>query len=291
MKPPRFAYVEPHTVAQAVDFLGRNAEETKLLAGGQSLMPVLNMRLVRPTYVLDLNPLTELDYVRVDGDRLRIGALTRHDTLMRSPEVGKLCPPLTRGMRWVGHTAIRNRGTIGGSLVHADPAAEMPAVMVAMDAEMILEGPRGRRSVPASDFFLTYYETATGRDEILVEIAVPVVPAGSGTSVLEIARRHGDFALAGIVAVVTPNRGVARDVRLSAFGLDEVPRRHADVEALVAGRAPTADILREASELLASAVEPEDDIHATAKYRRDMGAVLTRRALAAAFAEAGLPAT
>lgn len=291
MKPPRFAYVEPRTVEQALDFLGEHAADTKVLAGGQSLMPVLNMRLVRPAYVLDLNPLSDLEYVRVESDRLHIGAMTRHETLMTSPEVGSSCPPLSQAMRWVGHTAIRCRGTIGGSLVHADPAAELPAVMVAMDAEMVIAGRDGRRTVPAAEFFVTYYTTAIERDELLVEIIVPTVPAAAGTAVLEIARRHGDFALAGVVTVVTPNGTGARDVRLSAFGLDEVPRRHRDVEQFVTGGPPSDDLFDEAGRLLAASVEPEDDIHATAGYRRDMGAVLTRRALKAAFAEAGLSAT
>ena len=288
MKPPNFRYWDPATVDETVRFLEQNADDTKLLAGGQSLMPVISMRLARPEFVVDINGLTELDYIRVDGDRLRIGALTRHDALMHSPDVQRLCPLMAKALPYIGHTAIRYRGTIGGSIVHADPSAELPAIARALDAELVVTGPRGRRSIPADEFFVTYFMTAIEPDEMLTEIVVPAQPERGGSAVLELARRHGDFAVAGVAVAVSPDGGgQLESARVCAFGVDEVPRRIEEAEALLAGQRPTAELVADAGAATARSVEPESDMHASGEYRQQMAGVLTRRALGQALAEAG----
>ncbi len=292
MKPPRFRYWDPATLEETVGFLGDNADDAKLLAGGQSLMPVINMRLLRPAYLVDINGVSELDYMRVEGDRLRIGALTRQDTLLRSPEVKRMCPLLWKALPHIGHMAIRYRGTIGGSIVHADPSAELPAVAAALDAELTLTGPNGARAVPAQDFFLSFFTTAAEPNEVLTEIAFPVQPDRAGSAVLEMARRHGDFALAGVAIALEPNGdGRIGSARVCAFGVDEVPRRIGDAESLLGGATPNDELLAEAGEAAARGVEPESDMHASSAYRREMTAVLTRRAIGHALEEAGIAGT
>lgn len=288
MKPARFNYWDPATVEEVVGFLEEHGDEAKLLAGGQSLMPVVNMRLARPAYLVDINGLAELDYIREDGDWLRIGALTRQDTLLQSSEVRRLCPLMTRALPYVGHLAIRYRGSIGGSIVHADPSAELPAVTTALDAEFILTGPRGSRSVPAAEFFISFFTTAAEPDELLTEVRVPVEPKGAGTAVQELARRHGDFALAGVAAEVRMNGGnQVRSARVCAFGVDEVPRRIDEAESLLSGQEPTPELLATAAEAAMRAVRPESDMHASSDYRRRMTGVLTRRTLMQALQDAG----
>jgi CO/xanthine dehydrogenase FAD-binding subunit len=252
-------------------------------------MPVISMRLARPEYLVDINGVAELDYIRVDGDRLRIGALTRQDALMQSPDVARFCPLLSKALPYIGHTAIRYRGTIGGSLVHADPSAELPAVVAALDAEITVTGPNGSRTIPASEFFITFFMTSIDTDEMLTEVAFPLQQPGGGTAVLELARRHGDFAVAGVATAVSPNGGgTIGSARVCTFGVDEVPRRMDEVESLLAGKRPTADLLAEAAAITARSLEPESDMHASGDYRREMAGVLTRRALTQALAEANV---
>jgi carbon-monoxide dehydrogenase medium subunit len=289
MKPPNFKYWVPGTVDEAVGFLAQHADDTKLLAGGQSLMPVISMRLARPDYLVDINGLTELDYVRADGNRLRIGALTRHATLMESADVQRHCPLISKALPFVGHTAIRHRGTIGGSIVHADPSAELPAVAAALDAEMIVTGPNGQRTIPAAEFFITFFMTSMEPDEMLTEVAFPIRAREKGTSVAEFARRHGDFAVAGVAISIDANGGGLIDsARVCAFGVDDVPRRVDAAESLLAGQAPTRALLAEAGAATAASVDPETDMHASGAYRQEMAGVLTRRGLEAALTEAGL---
>lgn len=288
MKPPKFKYWKPTSVDETVQFLEQNADQTKLLAGGQSLMPVISMRLARPDYLVDINGLTELDYIRPDGDQMRVGALTRQNTLMQSGDVQRLCPMVSKALPYIGHTAIRHRGTIGGSIVHADPSAELPAVATALDAEMVVTGPNGSRAIPASEFFLTFFMAAMEPDEMLMEVVFPVQQEGSGSEVLEFARRHGDFAVAGVAVAVTPNGGGIGSARVCAFGVDDVPRRIDEAESLLSGQRPTADLLSEAGAATARNLEPESDMHASGEYRREMAGVLTGRALTEALAQAGI---
>lgn len=290
MKPPKFQYWDPRGVDDVVKFLGDHGDEAKVLAGGQSLMPVLAMRLARPDYLVDLNRVEGLDYIREESGSLRIGALTRQDTVRRSEAVESVAPLVWKAIPYIGHTAIRYRGTVGGSVVHADPSAELPAVMLALDAEFVVRGRRGERVVPAREFFVTYFTTAVGTDELLTEIRVPRTPAGAGTSIQELARRHGDFALSGIAAVIEGSGTKIERARLCAFGVDEVPVRLDEVERLIGGQEVTDDLLVEAGKRAAASVQPESDIHASGDYRRDMTDVLTRRALREALDEAGAQA-
>jgi carbon-monoxide dehydrogenase medium subunit len=286
MKPAPFAYCDPHSLREVIEALGERGTDAKLLAGGQSLMPVLNMRLSRTELLIDLNKVDELEFVDGSTGRLHIGALARHDTLLKSAEVAGACPLVAKSIPLIGHTAIRYRGTVGGSLVHADPSAELPAVMTALEAEFVVAGHGGSRTVPAGDFFVTFFTTAIEPDEVLTEIVLDRQEQRSGNSVVELARRHGDFALAGIVATVTRDGEQIASARLCAFGVDEVPRRLAEVEQLVTGEEPSAELLSDAGNLATTLVEPESDMHASAEYRRNMTGVLVRRALREAVEDA-----
>ena len=288
MKPAKFKYWDPNSVDQATAFLAERGEDTKLLAGGQSLMPVLNMRLARTDYLLDLNRLADLDYVKRDDGWVRVGALTRQDALLESSAIRGDCPLLARAVPYIGHAAIRYRGTIGGSLAHADPAAELPAVMAALDAEMTLTSAKGSRVLGADQFFVTYFTTALEPTEILTEIRIPVQPRASGSAVREMARRHGDFALVGIAIAVTGSGDRIASARACAFGVDEVARRLDTVEALLNGERPTPELFDEVRTRASEAIEPESDMHASAEYRREVCGVLTDRALREALTEAGV---
>lgn len=286
MKPAPFQYHDPATLEEALAFLAEHADESNVLAGGQSLVPLLNMRLVRPEYVVDLGRLRELDYVRPEGDVLAVGALATHDTLMRHPLVAERCPLLARAIPHIGHSGIRYRGTVGGSVAHADPSAELPAVAATLDADVVLRRQGGTRTVPARDFFVTHLTTSIEPGELLTELRFPVRPArGSGSAVLELTRRHGDFALVGVAGEVALDAGRIESARLCAFGVDEVPRRLAEVEAMLADQAPDAELLAAAGRAASEAVEPPSDMHASSSYRRDMTGVLTRRLLQQVVAE------
>ncbi len=284
MKPPRFQYLAPRELSEALELLATHAEDAKVLAGGQSLIPILSMRLVRPSHVIDINRISALDFVRREGDVLRVGALTRHDTLLTSDVVGDACPLITAAMPYVGHLAIRYRGTIGGSIAHADPSAELCAVATALDADLVLSSVRGTRTVPASEFFLSYFMTSAEPDEMLTEIVFPVQATGSRSAVQEMARRHGDFALTGVVmAIETDGAGTVNAARLCAFGVDEVPRRLDQAERILTGRVPDEAVLGEVAAAAMESIEPESDMHASADYRREMTGVLLRRGLAQAL--------
>lgn len=288
MKPAPFAYHCATTLDEALALLAQHGEDCKVLAGGQSLVPLLNMRLARPEYLLDLNRISELEHVG-DGDGgLRIGALSRHDGLLRSPLVRQRSPLLAKALPHIGHTAIRYRGTVGGSLAHADPAAELPAVAVALDAEIVLRRSSGARTVAARDFFLTHLTTSIEPGEILTEVRLPPgTDEPTGTAVVELARRHGDFALVGVAAQLTMTGDSLSSARLCAFGVDQVPRRLDGVEALLAGQTPSAELLQDAAAAATGAIEPTSDMHASAAYRRRMCGVLTCRALSQAVEEIG----
>jgi CO/xanthine dehydrogenase FAD-binding subunit len=278
VKPAQFDYYEPKTLAEALSLLARFGDTAKPLAGGQSLVPMMNMRLARPAQVVDLNRLSELDYLKVDHGQLCIGAMTRQRTLERSNIVAEGWPLLREATRYIGHVQIRNRGTVGGSLVHAYPSAELPVVMTAMEAVMILRSERGDREVEAEKFFVDVMTTVLQPGELLVEIRVPPTGPGSGASFQEISRRHGDFALMGVAAVIVPDaRGNVGGARLVFTGT--VPNRSREAEALLVGKPPDRDLFTQAGRLAATSLEPDSDIHATAHYRKEVAAVLARRAL------------
>jgi len=285
VKPPRFDYHDPQTVAEVLTLLHEHGEDAKLLAGGQSLIPVLNMRLAKPRVLIDLSRVAGLSYVRLEDEVLAIGAMTRHAALERSPLIGRYQPLLRDAERHIGHIQIRNRGTVGGSLAHADPAAELPAVMAALDATMRIAGPSGTRDVPAADFFLMYFTTCMQPDELLVEIRVPLMPDRSGHAFEELARRHGDFALAGVACLLTlAADGTVADSRLGLIGVGMTPVRAHAAEAVLKGRQPFPALLREAASVVRTEIMPEDDIHATGEYRKELAGILTERALVGALA-------
>jgi carbon-monoxide dehydrogenase medium subunit len=288
MKPAPFAYFDPRTVEDAVALLGEHAD-AKVLAGGQSLMPLLNMRLARPAAVIDINRIEGLDYIREEsGGALTIGAMTRQREIERSEVVRTKQPLLHAATRLIAHPQIRNRGTIGGSLAHADPAAEYPAVALVLDAEMRIAGPGGARTVAARDFFVTYLTTALDAADVLTEVRFPPLPERAGWSFLEVSRRHGDFALTGVAAVYALDAsGVCAEARLALFGVAPTPIRAAAAEALLRGQAPSGAMFAEAGEAAAGTADDAlSDVHASAEYRRHLVRVLTRRALVEASSRA-----
>jgi aerobic carbon-monoxide dehydrogenase medium subunit len=288
VKPPPFHYADPATLEEALDLLARDGADGKVLAGGQSLMPLLNFRLARPAHVIDVNRLDALAAIAPAADGgLRLGALARQRALERSALVRDRCPLLAQALAFVGHPQIRARGTLGGSLAHADPAAELPATMVALEARLTLRRADGERAVAAEDFFVGLLTTALGHDELLTEIALPPWPARTGSGVREVAKRHGDFALGGVAATLTLDaQGRVARARLVGFGVGPVPMRLADAERSLVGGAPTPTAFAEAGRLASAAVDPADDIHASAAYRTRLAGVLTTRALADALATA-----
>jgi carbon-monoxide dehydrogenase medium subunit len=288
MKPPPFDYVLPGSVREAVSLLKQHDGEAKLIAGGQSLMPLLNMRLARPAALIDINRLTDLDYVREADGGLAIGAITRQRTVEKSDLVKNHLPVLHAALQYVSHPQIRNRGTFGGSLAHADPSAECPAVALVLDAEFCIAGPEGERKVMAGDFFLTYLTTALGPAEMLTEVRLPLLPARTGWSVQELSRRHGDFAMAGVVAVTTLDAsGKCSAARIVLFGVAPTPIRAPAAEQVLAGAKPSEAVFEQAGKKASEAVEePLSDMHATGEFRRHLAGVLTRRALAEASSRA-----
>lgn len=279
MKPAAFEYFAPESVEEAVDLLQAHADDAKVLAGGQSLVPLMNMRLARPAVIVDINRIHALEYIEAGPAALRMGALTRQRAAETSPLVADRCPLLRDALRLVGHAQIRNRGTIGGSIAHADPSAELTAVLVALGGDVTAKGPRGTRAIPAADLFVTYLTTSLDPGEVLTEVRFPVLAAGAGWSWMEIARRHGDFALAGVGVVLTIRVGVLADVRIGLTGVGPTPVRASTAERLLSGRAPSDALWAEAAEAVRADVEPDGDIHASAEYRRHVSGVLAQRAL------------
>ena len=289
MKPAAFEYVRPASLDEALGVLRQRGDDAKVLAGGQSLVPLMNFRLARPAMIVDLNGLGDLAYIRPANGGLALGAMTRQRTIEKSAVVRERAPLLAEATPLIGHLPIRTRGTIGGSLVHADPAAEYPVVMVALDAELTLAREGGTRRVPASGFFETYLSTAIAPDEILTEIRVPGLPPTAAVAFLEISRRHGDFAIVAAAAVVDlAADGRIAEARVALGGVGPRPVRARAAERLLAGQRPTAALLAEAARAVPAETDPPEDIHASAEYRREMSAVFTRRALTAALGKLGV---
>ena len=289
MKPAAFAYERPGILDEALEALARHGSDARPVAGGQSLVPMLSLRLARPALLVDLGRLAGLDELVVRNGAVEIGAMVRQRRLERDPLVTQHVPVLAAATRYVGHPSIRNRGTVGGSLAHADPSAEYPAVALAVDAQMVVRSARGERTIPARDFFLGPFTTTLAEGELLVAIRFPALPAGAGWGVEEIARRHGDFALAGAVAVLERGPdGTCSRASVALFGVATRPLRATAVEQALIGRVLDSATLREAAALAADAIdEPLSDVHGSATYRRQVTPVVVRRALEAAAARAG----
>jgi aerobic carbon-monoxide dehydrogenase medium subunit len=280
VKPPKFDYHAPRTVDEAVALLARYGGDAKVLAGGQSLMPMLNFRLARPAALVDVNRIPALAYIREDDGTVAFGALTRQRTIEFSPVVAARLPLLREATRWVGHLPIRSRGTIGGSIAHADPSAEYPAVLTALDGEVVVQGPRGRRSVKAGDLFETYLTTTLAPEELVVEVRLPAMPAGAGFAFEEFARRHGDFAIVGIAAMIVRGAGGrCAAARLATAGAGPVPVRLRAAEEILEREGLGEAAIEGAAARAAELVRPDSDVHASADYRRHLTRVLTSRAI------------
>ena len=288
MKPPPFEYAAPTSVDEAVEVLTAAGDEAKLLAGGQSLMPLLALRLASPTTLVDLGRVEGLDRIAVDDHgALCLGALVRQRVVERHDVVRRQVPLLTQAVPHIGHAAIRNWGTVGGSLAHADPAAELPAVALAADATMVVRSPRGTRTVAAGDFFVGYLTTALEPDEVLVEVRYPAWAPRTGSDFQEFSRRHGDFAVVAVAATVTLDAsGEVASARVALAGVDTTPVRIAEAEKVLVGARPSGAAWREAADVAASRLRPPDDLHGSSAYRRHLAGVLVERALAAAATQA-----
>jgi carbon-monoxide dehydrogenase medium subunit len=283
VKPAPFKYLAAHSRQEALDALRQYGAEAKVLAGGQSLVPLLAMRLARPAVIIDLNRAPDLAFIRSTTTGLTIGAMTRQRTVEGDVMVAARTPLLAESLRWVGHPQIRTRGTIGGSLAHADPAAELPAVAEVLGMRFVLASTRGERVLDAKRFFLGYLTTALEADELLTQARVPAQPPDAGWAFLEVARRHGDFALVGVAALVRlDDDGRCAEARLAFTGVGSGPVRVRQAEAAIAGKRITEATAAEAGRAVESAVDPDSDIHASAQYRRHVAGVLAARALMSA---------
>ncbi|MEE2995911.1 MAG: xanthine dehydrogenase family protein subunit M [Pseudomonadota bacterium] len=287
MKPASFSRLVPTTVPEAIKMMGDHTHDARLLAGGQSLVPMMNFRLARPAVLVDLNCIPDLSYIDDRGDLLAIGAMTRQREIENSDLVRTACPLVHDATLNIAHLPIRSRGTIGGSISNADPAAEYPATMLALDAVLVAQSVRGTRQIDAADFFDGVLTTTLEADEILTEIRIPKAPANSGAAFVELSRRRGDFALAGVAAQVTLDAGKIAEVQLAACGVGPSPVRLRDAEDRIRGAGLTEDALSKAREAASSAVDPDGDVHATADYRRKLAGVMTGRAVQKAAARAG----
>ncbi len=287
MKPVAFDYHAPANVEDAMALLTRYRGEAKLLAGGQSLMPLLNFRLSRPAALVDLNAIPSLTYIREEDGIVRLGAMTRQRSIEFSPVIRRRLPLLAEATTLVGHLPIRTRGTIGGSLAHADPSAEYPAVFTALDGTVVVRGPRGERALRPSELFRSYLATSLRPDEILVEVRLPAMTTGAGFAFEEFSRRHGDFAIVGIAAMLAGDGQRCTAARLATAGAGPVPIRLRAAEEILERDGLSEAALEAAARRAAELVEPDSDIHASAAYRRNLTRVLTGRALRRAKARMG----
>lgn len=284
MKPARFDYHQVRSVAEAAELLDRYGYDAKVLAGGQSLVPAMNFRLARPEVLVDINLVSELDHITDDGDAIRIGSLTRHVAFERPVVDGPLGNLLTSVAHHVGHLPIRVRGTFGGSLAHADPAAEWCVIAALLDAEIVARSVTGDRTIPARRFFHTVFTTDLAPEELLVETRLPKLGADAKVGFRQFSRRAGDFALAMSAVAVVPEDGLVREARIALGGVSDCPIRAGDAEDYLRGRSIDRENLAEAARLAADGFEAIGDIHGSAEYRRDLARVLTRRALEQAIA-------
>ncbi len=282
MKLPHVDYEAPKTVSEAAELLAEHQDEASVLAGGQSLIPLLALRLARPAVLIDINGIGELSGVSAADGWVAIGAMTREYVAEESETVADTVPLLAAALPLIGHEAIRNRGTIGGSLAHADPAAELPAVARALDAEFVVFGQSGERVVPAAEWFEGYLTTSRRPDELLVEVRFPTAGRGTGISFQEVARRHGDFAIVGLAASLTLSEGAISDARLAFAGISDVPVRAVHAEDLLVGETPSTELFAEAARRATDDIDPPADLHGSSDYRKKVAAALVRRGLRAA---------
>jgi carbon-monoxide dehydrogenase medium subunit len=288
VKPAAFTYIRAGSLDEALAAMAAHADDAKALAGGQSLVPAMNFRIAQPAVLVDLNSLSVLDYVDASADGLRVGAMTRHRTLERSARVREAAPLVAEAMPHVAHVPIRTRGTLGGSLAHADPAAELPAVMLALDATIEARSQKGTRTIAATEFFTGLFGTALEADELATAVTLPSRPAGEGWAFEEVARRHGDFALAGVATTVTlSDRGAVSSARIALFSVHERAILAGAAARVLVGEQPTSEAVDAAADAAATHdADPASDIHASSAYRRHLTRVLVRRALVRALERA-----
>ncbi len=284
MKPAAFEYHAPRTLAEVTALLHRLADEARILAGGQSLVPTMNLRLARPAHIIDINRVAGLDYISTRDGTLRVGALVRHNAFATPLTDDPLSRLLTTVAEYIGHLPIRVRGTFAGSLAHADPASEWCLVAATLEAEIVAESRAGQRLIPASEFFVASLATALKPDEVLTEVRLPLLGETARFGFEEFSRRVGDFALAMTLAVLWLEKGRIEKARIGIGGAANRALRVPDAEEALRGRTPSPELLRQAADIAAAAVNPVEDIHASAAYRRDLVRALTRRALERALA-------
>jgi len=291
VKPAWFDYHAPRSVDEALHLLSNAGPDGRVLAGGQSLMPMLNCRIISPSVLVDINRIEELAYLETRPDSLILGALVRHADLLRDPQVRAGWPLLAEATAYVAHPAIRNRGTVCGSVSHNDPAAEQPSVLVTLDGTVLIAGPAGRRELAAGDFLTGMMSNALKPGEMVVGLRYPRPAVGTGAAFVEFARRLGDFALAGAAGTLTMRGGVCEKARITVVGMGGGPFRARDAEAALTGRSLDStqckNAFAEAAAKVVAAVDPAEDVHASASYRRHLAGVLTTRALETALARSG----
>ena len=283
MKPAAFSYHRPESAEEAVAVLGRLGDEGRILAGGQSLVPLMNFRLAQPEHVVDVNRLTELDYVRDEGGAVRVGALARQSTVETDSAVAERLPLLREAIGFVAHPPIRHRGTLVGSVAHADPAAELPAVALCLEATVTVRGAGGDREIAAEDFFLGPFETAIEPGELATEVAFPAAAPGTGYGFVEFARRHGDFAIAGAGVTLALREGRIADPRVVLCGVGPTPLRAGAAERALDGAAPGDEAVAAAADAAVEGIEPPADMHGGTRYRTGVARAQVRRAIAKAL--------
>jgi carbon-monoxide dehydrogenase medium subunit len=291
MKPAAFDYVIADSIDMAVASLADGGGDAKIIAGGQSLVPMLNFRLLRPSILVDINRIGDLAFIQETGKNICVGALTRHFQLETSPVTARHLPILACAMTHVAHLAIRNRGTIGGSLAHADPAAELPMMALLLDAELSIASTSGKRTIAARDFFLDALTVDLAGGDIVTEIVMPKLPPETGWGFYEVARRSGDFALAAAAATLTLSAGIISQARIALTGVGSTATRAAEAEALLVGQALEPGLNGRVIDAVRAAIEPETDLHASSEYRRHLAGVLAGRAVSDAWRRGNESAT
>lgn len=286
MKPASFEYFSPRTLDEAIVLLARHGEDAKILAGGQTLVPMMNLRFAQPRRIIDINRVPDLDYIRPEGDEIAIGALVRHNSILESDDVGRLCPLLTEAYGFVANPTVRNRGTLCGNLAHSDPASEMPALMLALDATLVVRSAGGARRVPAREFFIGLYTTAISPGELLIEVRVPVLSPNTGYAIEEMAVRKGDLALAGVVAIMTVANARIAKVSVAFFGVTDRAVRLPAIDAKLVGARPSDELFGAVGAAAATAIDISADGESDLAYRRDLIRILTTRALSTALERA-----
>lgn len=286
MKPPPLEYARPESLDEALALLAEAGDEAKVLAGGQSLLPLLAFRMTRPELLVDIGRLEELDHISLSDGTLSVGALATHRAVERMEALPERCPAIREAVSQIGHVAIRNRGTVGGSMAHADPAAEWPVLALVLDAEFEARTAQRSRVIPAAEMFVSYMQTELRSDELLTGMRFALPPPQAGSAFVEVARRHGDFAMGGAAAVLAVEGGRVVHARVGVMSAGLTPLRSGESEQLLLGQEPSEELVAEAAAAVDGVIDPLDDVHGPAEYKRHLARVTTRRALATALERA-----